>query len=94
MRFMQFAALMPIAGFASTSESPKLLRRDFSILSSMKEGKLLRLLKEMLRNSKRSDREKAKTIGVSQPIVTRAGARLQMGLHQHIHGDSGLCEAG
>jgi DNA-binding Lrp family transcriptional regulator len=43
----------------------------------MREQKLLRLLKEMLRDSKRSDREIAKTIGVSQPTVTRTRAQLE-----------------
>jgi DNA-binding Lrp family transcriptional regulator len=37
----------------------------------MKEEKLLRVLKELIRNSKRSDREIAKAIGASQPTVTR-----------------------
>lgn len=43
----------------------------------MKQEKLLRLLKEMLRNSKRSDREIAKGLEVSQPTVTRTRARLE-----------------
>ncbi len=43
----------------------------------MKQEKLFRLLKEMLRNSKRSDREIAKKLGVSQPTVTRTRARLE-----------------
>lgn len=37
----------------------------------MKEEKLLRLLKELLKNSKRSDRDLAKAIKASQPTVTR-----------------------
>jgi|YelNatPaOPRAMG01_1025707.scaffolds.fasta_scaffold10674_4 DNA-binding Lrp family transcriptional regulator len=37
----------------------------------LKEEKLLALLKELLRNSKRSDRELAKAVGLSQPTVTR-----------------------
>jgi len=37
----------------------------------MKEEKLLKLLKELIRNSRRSDRELAKTLRVSQPTVTR-----------------------
>jgi DNA-binding Lrp family transcriptional regulator len=37
----------------------------------MKEEKLLKILKELLRNSRRSDRELAKVIGASQPTVTR-----------------------
>ncbi len=43
----------------------------------MKREKLLRLLKEMLKNSKRSDREIAKGLGVSQPTITRTRARLE-----------------
>jgi DNA-binding Lrp family transcriptional regulator len=43
----------------------------------MKQQKLFRLLKEMLKNSKRSDREIAKNLGVSQPTVTRTRARLE-----------------
>jgi DNA-binding Lrp family transcriptional regulator len=37
----------------------------------MKEEKLVNLLKELIRNSRRSDRELAKTLKVSQPTVTR-----------------------
>lgn len=37
----------------------------------MKEEKLLNLLKALLKNSKRSDRELAKAIRASQPTVTR-----------------------
>jgi len=37
----------------------------------MKEEKLLMLLKALLRNSKRSDRELAKAVKASQPTVTR-----------------------
>lgn len=43
----------------------------------MKQQKLYRLLKEMLRNSKRSDREIAKKLEVSQPTITRTRARLE-----------------
>jgi DNA-binding Lrp family transcriptional regulator len=43
----------------------------------MKQQKLFRLLKEMLRNAKRSDREIAKDLGVSQPTVTRTRGRLE-----------------
>lgn len=43
----------------------------------MKEEKLIRLLREMLKNSKRSDREIAKSLEVSQPTVTRTRARLE-----------------
>ena len=37
----------------------------------MKEEKLVTLLKELLRNSRRSDRELARAIDASQPTVTR-----------------------
>ena len=37
----------------------------------MKQEKLLSILKELIRNSRRSDRELAKAIGTSQPTVTR-----------------------
>jgi DNA-binding Lrp family transcriptional regulator len=37
----------------------------------MKEEKLVNLLKELVRNSRRSDRELAKALRISQPTVTR-----------------------
>lgn len=37
----------------------------------MKEEKLVNLLKELIRNSRRSDRELAKALRISQPTVTR-----------------------
>jgi DNA-binding Lrp family transcriptional regulator len=37
----------------------------------LREEKLLKLLKALLKNSRRSDRELARTIGASQPTVTR-----------------------
>jgi len=37
----------------------------------MKEEKLVKILKELLRNSRRSDRELARAVGTSQPTVTR-----------------------
>ena len=43
----------------------------------MKNRKLVRLLREMLRDSKRSDREMSKTLGVSQPTVSRARTQLE-----------------
>jgi DNA-binding Lrp family transcriptional regulator len=46
-------------------------------MSFMRQQKLLRLLKEMLKDSKRSDREIAKSLGVSQPTVTRTRAQLE-----------------
>ena len=43
---------------------------------SMKAQKLLRLVSEMLKNSKKSDRELAGILGVSQPTVSRTRARI------------------
>jgi len=43
----------------------------------MKEEKLVRVLKELMQNSKRSDREIAKAIGASQPTVTRTRRLLE-----------------
>jgi len=37
----------------------------------------LKLVSELMKNSRKSDRELAKSIGVSQPTVTRARARLE-----------------
>jgi len=37
----------------------------------MKQEKMVNLLREMIRNSRRSDRELAKALGTSQPTVTR-----------------------
>ncbi|MCL6577759.1 MAG: Lrp/AsnC family transcriptional regulator [Candidatus Bathyarchaeota archaeon] len=37
----------------------------------MKQENLIKLLKELIRNSKRSDRELAKAVNLSQPTVTR-----------------------
>jgi DNA-binding Lrp family transcriptional regulator len=45
--------------------------------SSMKTQKLLRLVSEMLKNSKKSDRELAGILGVSQPTVSRTRARIE-----------------
>jgi DNA-binding Lrp family transcriptional regulator len=42
----------------------------------MSEQKLLRLLKELLKNSRRSDREIAKLFGSSQPTVSRMRGQL------------------
>ena len=45
---------------------------------SMKRQKLdLKLIAELMRNSKQSDRELAKKLGVSQPTVTRTRTRLE-----------------
>jgi DNA-binding Lrp family transcriptional regulator len=43
----------------------------------MKSQKLLRLVSEMLKNSKKSDRELANILGVSQPTVSRTRARIE-----------------
>jgi DNA-binding Lrp family transcriptional regulator len=43
----------------------------------MKHQKLLRLVSEMLKNSKKSDRELAGILGVSQPTVSRTRARIE-----------------
>jgi DNA-binding Lrp family transcriptional regulator len=43
---------------------------------AMKDVKL-KLLSELIKNSKRSDRDLAKIIGVSQPTITRTRARLE-----------------
>jgi DNA-binding Lrp family transcriptional regulator len=43
----------------------------------MKSQKLLRLVSEMLKNSKKSDRELANMLGVSQPTVSRTRARIE-----------------
>jgi DNA-binding Lrp family transcriptional regulator len=43
----------------------------------MKQQKLLRRVSEMLKNSKKSDRELAGILGVSQPTVSRTRARIE-----------------
>ncbi|MFQ6073726.1 MAG: winged helix-turn-helix transcriptional regulator [Candidatus Bathyarchaeia archaeon] len=43
----------------------------------MKKQKLLGLLRELLKNSKRSDREIAKRLGLSQATISRMRAQLQ-----------------
>ncbi len=40
----------------------------------------LRILAELMRNSKMSDRQLAKRVGVSQPTITRRRARLEKGV--------------
>ncbi len=37
----------------------------------------LKLISELMKNSRKSDRELAKVIGVSQPTITRTRARLE-----------------
>jgi len=43
----------------------------------MKAEKLIKLLYELIKNSKRSDRDLAKTLRVSQPTITRTRKRLE-----------------
>jgi DNA-binding Lrp family transcriptional regulator len=43
----------------------------------MSEQKLLRLLRELMRNSRRSDRDIAKLFGSSQPTITRTRTQLE-----------------
>jgi len=43
----------------------------------MKKEGMIRLLLEMLKNSRRSDRDLAKVLGVSQPTITRTRQRLE-----------------
>jgi len=43
----------------------------------MKREKLLKLLFALIKNSKRSDRDLAKTLGFSQPTVTRLRQTLE-----------------
>ena len=45
--------------------------------SSMMKKRMLKLLFELMKNAKRSDREIAKIIGVSQPTITRMRQRLE-----------------
>jgi len=45
-------------------------------LSMSSEQKLLRLLRELMKNSRRSDRDIAKAFGISQPTVTRMRTQL------------------
>ena len=44
---------------------------------SMMKKRMLKLLFELMKNAKRSDREIAKIIGVSQPTITRMRQRLE-----------------
>jgi len=50
----------------------------------MKQEKLINLIFELIKNSKRSDRDLAKTLGVSQPTVTRLRKTLEKeAIHQY-----------
>jgi DNA-binding Lrp family transcriptional regulator len=48
-----------------------------SLIHAMPQDKLMQLLQELIRNSKRSDRDLAKILGVSQPTLTRMRKRLE-----------------
>jgi len=52
------------------------IRLQHRILS-MKQEKLVKLLFELIKNSKRSDRDLAKTLDISQPTVTRLRKSLE-----------------
>ena len=54
-----------------------LLKDSLQRYYRMKPQKLLRLVSEMLKNSKKSDRELAGILGVSQPTVSRTRARIE-----------------
>jgi len=43
----------------------------------MPKQKMIDLLYELMKNSKRSDRELAKVVGVSQPTITRTRKNLE-----------------
>ena len=43
----------------------------------MSQDRIMQLLKELLKNAKRSDRDLAKILGVSQPTLTRMRRRLE-----------------
>ena len=47
-----------------------------SFMGKSSEKRMMRLLLEYLKDSKRSDRELAKVVGVSQPTITRMRSRL------------------
>lgn len=58
-------------------ESTNKLLAYFSQFHFMRKELPQKLLKELLKNSKRSDRQLSKILGVSQPTVTRARNRLE-----------------
>jgi len=43
----------------------------------MSEDRMMELLRELLKNSKRSDRDLARILGLSQPTVTRTRRKLE-----------------
>ncbi|MGD0160671.1 MAG: Lrp/AsnC family transcriptional regulator [Candidatus Bathyarchaeia archaeon] len=48
----------------------------------------IRLISELMKNSRRSDRQIAKELGVSQPTVSRTIARLEKEGILRVHGDT------
>jgi len=48
-----------------------------SIIQNMKKDKMMKVLYELLKNSKKSDRDLAKTLNSSQPTVTRIRKKLE-----------------
>src|SRR3989304_9887091 len=48
-----------------------------SLIQHMSQDRMLVLLQELVKNSKRSDRDLAKILGVSQPTLTRMRKRLE-----------------
>jgi DNA-binding Lrp family transcriptional regulator len=54
----------------------------------MKKEAEVNLIVELMKNSKKSDRELARAIGVSQPTITRLRGRLERRHNQGIHYDT------
>jgi len=48
-----------------------------SLIQHMSQDRMIQLLQELIKNSKRSDRDLAKILGVSQPTLTRMRKRLE-----------------
>ena len=63
--------------FLKRTEIASNFYRAITTINIMKPQKLLRLVSEMLKNSKKSDRELAGILGVSQPTVSRTRARIE-----------------
>jgi len=51
--------------------------KDLSVNVIMKQEKLVKLLFELVKNAKRSDRDLAKILGISQPTITRLRKTLE-----------------
>jgi DNA-binding Lrp family transcriptional regulator len=68
-------------GSACLSNVANDIFRDIEIMRNGSErklkGKMLKLISELIKNSRRSDREIAKAIGVSQPTVSRLIKKLE-----------------